>query len=106
MKLFSDKLVTGVDKPKKFNSQIHGWNFKWFYQEIQLHVAIQKTLLNFETMRKDVPLFALITSNYSGTGARTRPGEKDVQMKISMIEKNLSSTQVMKTNLLVLFTIP
>lgn len=57
-------------------------------------------------MRKDVPLFALITSNYSGTGARTRPGKKDVQMKISMIEKNLSSTQVMKTKLLVLFTIP
>lgn len=57
-------------------------------------------------MRKDVPLFALITSNYSGTGARTRPGEKDVQMKILMIEKNLSSTQVMKTKLLVLFTIP
>lgn len=57
-------------------------------------------------MRKDVPLFALITSNYSATGARTRPGEKDVQMKISMIEKNLSSTQVMKTKLLVLFTIP
>lgn len=33
-------------------------------------------------------------------------GKKDVQMKISMNEKNLSSTQVMKTKLLVLFTIP